>query len=173
MGKAERMDSFVAALEERFLSNVCHSLNLAELDISGLLSIPLTSRATFPDKPCVYMAVDCDGFIHYIGKSIRPRQRWACHVKYGPLSEKNEVKIAYLFLDEKSLDNAEQALIELYRPPMNVHYLGKNRDPNYKQVGVYVRKDIYRQVKSRAVTEGIEISDLVEKLFCEWLGLGA
>lgn len=54
------------------------------------------------------------------------------------------------------------------KPPAS-RPMGKSRDPNYKQLGLYVRKDIHRQVKSKAAAEEIELSELVERLLIDWL----
>jgi len=47
---------------------------------------------------------------------------------------------------------------------------GKRSDPDYKQVGLYVNKDIHRQVMTRLAAEDGELSALVEDLLKDWLG---
>ena len=47
---------------------------------------------------------------------------------------------------------------------------GKRSDPNYKQIGLYVNKDIHRQVMTRLAAEDGELSELVETLLKDWLG---
>lgn len=56
------------------------------------------------------------------------------------------------------------------KPKASPRPMGKSRDPNYKQLGLYVKKDIHRKVKSKAAAEDIEISELVESLLIDWLG---
>jgi len=45
---------------------------------------------------------------------------------------------------------------------------GKRSDPAYNQVGAYVPKDLYKDVKERLVREDIDFSDLVTNLLREW-----
>lgn len=46
---------------------------------------------------------------------------------------------------------------------------GKSADPEYKQIGCYIRKDLYRKVKGKAGLEGVEISDVVGELLSRWV----
>jgi hypothetical protein len=47
---------------------------------------------------------------------------------------------------------------------------GKRSDPDYKQVGLYVNKNIHRQVMKRLAAEDGELSALLEALLKNWLG---
>jgi len=49
------------------------------------------------------------------------------------------------------------------RPP------AKHSDPNYKQMSVYVHKDVRNKVKIRLLEQDGEFSGLVESLLREWL----
>jgi hypothetical protein len=49
------------------------------------------------------------------------------------------------------------------RPP------AKHSDPNYKQMSVYVHKDVRNKVKSRLFEQDGEFSALVESLLRDWL----
>jgi hypothetical protein len=49
---------------------------------------------------------------------------------------------------------------------------GKHTDPNYKQMSVYVRKDVRLKVKTRLLESGGEFSALVESLLEDWLDNG-
>lgn len=46
---------------------------------------------------------------------------------------------------------------------------GKSADPDYTQIGCYIRKDLYRKVKGKAGLEGVEISDVVGELLGQWV----
>lgn len=46
---------------------------------------------------------------------------------------------------------------------------GKRSDPNYQQIGVYVERETYQQVRAKTFAEGIEVSDLITELLKEWL----
>jgi len=45
---------------------------------------------------------------------------------------------------------------------------GKRSDPAYNQVGAYVPKDLYMNVKEKLVREDRDFSDLVTDLLREW-----
>ena len=46
---------------------------------------------------------------------------------------------------------------------------GKRSDPNYQQIGVYVEREVYQQVRAKTFAEGVEVSDLITELLKEWL----
>lgn len=45
----------------------------------------------------------------------------------------------------------------------------KHSDPNYKQMSVYIHKEVRSKVKARLFEEEGEFSELVETLLREWL----
>ena len=45
----------------------------------------------------------------------------------------------------------------------------KSTDPEFMKFTTYVRKTTHRAVKTRLVSEGRELSDLVEELMFKWL----
>ena len=45
----------------------------------------------------------------------------------------------------------------------------KHSDPDYKQMSVYVHKDVRNKAKARLFEQGGEFSALVESLLREWL----
>jgi|GEM_PF-5713327 len=45
---------------------------------------------------------------------------------------------------------------------------GKRSDPTYDQVGAYVPKELYKDVKEKLVREDIDFSDLVTTLLRRW-----
>lgn len=45
----------------------------------------------------------------------------------------------------------------------------KSTDPEFMKFTTYVRKTTHRTVKTRLVSEGRELSDLVEELMVKWL----
>lgn len=47
---------------------------------------------------------------------------------------------------------------------------GKRENPDYRQIGLYVKRDIHRQVMTRLAAEDGELSALVEELLKQWLG---
>jgi hypothetical protein len=45
------------------------------LNLSALPWLPLDARSAFPRNPAIYFAIDGQGTIQYIGRSINPKQR--------------------------------------------------------------------------------------------------
>ncbi len=58
---------------------------------------------------------------------------------------------------------APQARKKVGRPP------AKHSDPDYKQMSVYVHKDVRNKVKARLLEQEGEFSALVESLLRDWL----
>jgi len=97
------------------------TINPETLDIKTLPWLPLEEKAAFPKKPAIYFAIDSQGAVQYIGRSVNVRKRWGRHHKYDVLSEIGNVKIAYLFVDVvELLPKIEAALIEWFNPPLNL-----------------------------------------------------
>jgi hypothetical protein len=54
-------------------------------------------------------------------------------------------------------------------PKRSSRKLAKRNDPNYRQVGLYLPRDIHQAARIKAMEEGREISQVVEDLLSEWL----
>jgi hypothetical protein len=78
-------------------------LNPSDLQLSALPWLPLEERSQLPTTPCIYFAIDSQGVVQYIGRSINPQQRWSQHHRYSQLSAIDGVKIAYLSIDATEL----------------------------------------------------------------------
>jgi len=89
------------------------------IDPSGLPSVPLTDRSQLPSEPCIYFAIDSQGVVQYIGRSINPKQRWMVHHRCPQLSSMDGVRVAYLLVDADLLPVVETALIKWFNPPLN------------------------------------------------------
>ncbi len=89
-----------------------------------LPSVFLEERSKLPDTSCIYFAINSQGAIQYIGRSVNLRQRWLAHHRYHQLEKMGDVKIAYLSVDSPELlYEIEKALIEWFQPPLNINYL--------------------------------------------------
>jgi len=85
-----------------------------------LPSVPLESRAMLPKTPGIYFAIDSQGTIQYIGRSVDINQRWKQHHRCDQLEKVGEVQIAWLEVsDTRLLSPIEKALIKWFRPPLN------------------------------------------------------
>ncbi len=76
--------------------------------------------SAFPRNPAIYFAIDSQGTIQYVGRSLDPKNRWASHHKYEQLEAIGGIKIVYLFVDSiELLPQIESALILWFDPPLN------------------------------------------------------
>lgn len=94
-------------------------INPETINPSVLPSVPLDQRSLLPVKPCIYFAIDSQGAVQYIGKSINPKRRWRSHHSQRHLETLGGVKIAYLECPEGLLTEVEAALINWFCPPLN------------------------------------------------------
>ncbi|NER99445.1 MAG: GIY-YIG nuclease family protein [Symploca sp. SIO1B1] len=69
-------------------------INPTTINPLTLPSVPLSQRSQLPTTPSIYFAIDTQGVVQYIGRSINPRQRWVSHHHFHELSNIGGVKIA-------------------------------------------------------------------------------
>lgn len=94
-------------------------INPSAVDVAALPSVPLADRNALPAEPCIYFAIDAQGVVQYVGRSVNPKQRWRQHHRYEDLSVMSGVRISYLFVDSEVIDATERALISWFNPPLN------------------------------------------------------
>jgi len=75
---------------------------------------------------------------------------------------------------EEPLKEIEEPLreIEISLPPVKARTRnrGKRSNPDYEQVGVYIKRDMHLEVKKHLITEPEhDFSDLVNELLAGWL----
>lgn len=97
-------------------------------------SLPLTQREQLPTKPGIYVVVDAEEQVWYVGQSVNLNARWKArgHHRYQQLSRSNNkrlYKIHWQFFPSEQLNEKEQLYIDLFKP-----YL------NYSRVKTYARK---------------------------------
>ncbi|MCC5667212.1 helix-turn-helix domain-containing protein [Nostoc sp. CHAB 5784] len=80
----------------------------------------LEDRNSLPDEPCVYLAIDKDNSVLYVGMSDNLRQKWKSHPKLEALSRLEGVKISYIRTEVELLRKLENALIKVFKPPLNL-----------------------------------------------------
>jgi DNA-binding XRE family transcriptional regulator len=95
-------------------------INPESLDLSALPWLPLEAKSAFPKQSAIYFAIDSLGEIQYIGRSVNPKQRWSRHHKFSDLQEIGGIRIAYLFMDADLLPSIEKALLQWFKPRLNV-----------------------------------------------------
>ena len=95
-------------------------INPSELKLDTLPWLPLEARSAFPRQPAIYFAIDSEGTVQYVGRSVDPKRRWVQHHHYEELAALDGIRIAYLFTDADLLPIVEAALIEFFDPPLNI-----------------------------------------------------
>jgi hypothetical protein len=112
-------------------------------------SIPFAQRSHLPSHPGIYIVVDVEEEVWYVGKSINLNARWngKAHHRYKQLNRTNNKKIYRIYwqiFSVSQLSEKEQYYINLLRPHLN-----------YSRVKKYAR---------RAIQPNEEISRLLRVL---------
>lgn len=114
-------------------------------NVEALPAIDLVKKEELPEVSCIYFAIDSEGVIQYIGRTINLNTRWKSHHRYQQLSALSGVRIAYLETAEDLLDEVEEALIEHFDPVLN----GTRNKADKKQITVRVNEELLKRLKSR------------------------
>lgn len=86
----------------------------------SLPSVSLSCRSSLPEVPCIYFVMISQGIIQYIGRTNNLRRRWQQHHRLGQLEKYQQVKIAWLLVNDGSLlPEIEKALIKRFKPYLN------------------------------------------------------
>ncbi len=131
-------------------------INPESLDLSTLPWLPLDERTAFPKQPAIYFAIDSQGNIQYIGRSVNPKIRWYSHHKYDELQAIGNIRIAYLFMDVDLLPSVESALIDWFDPPLNT--VGKSNQNTDSKIFVNLKN--LRQANSLSQCELSELTNI-------------
>ena len=92
----------------------------ASIDLKDLPSLSLDQRGELPETPGVYLAIDGEGNVQYIGQAENLRTRWAYHHRRIELEvNSSDVRIAWVSVDKPFLKHIEQALIAYFKPCLN------------------------------------------------------
>ncbi len=127
-------------------------INPSEINLSSLPWLPLDAKSAFPKNPAIYFAIDSQGTVQYIGRSLNPKARWAKHHRYKQLEAIGSVRIVYLFVDSPELlSEIESALISWFDPPLNVGGKSTNGLNQEKSSGV-IRNRIKLMVDQAGIT---------------------
>ena len=100
------------------------------------LNVPLTQRSQLPNQSGIYIVVDAEEQVWYVGRATNLNARWngRGHHRYKQLSRSNnkrQYKIHWQIFPLSQLNEKEQKYIDLFKP-----YL------NYSRVKTYARKSI-------------------------------
>lgn len=100
------------------------------------LNLPLNQRIQLPNQSGIYVVVDAEEQVWYVGKTINLNARWngKGHHRYKQLSRSNKkrlYRIHWQLFPTDQLSEKEQKYIDLFKP-----YL------NYSRVKTYARKPL-------------------------------
>ncbi|BAZ19085.1 XRE family transcriptional regulator (plasmid) [Calothrix sp. NIES-4071] len=95
-------------------------MNVTDINISNLPTIPISERHNLPDCPAIYFVMQGDTIL-YIGQTRNLRKRWLAHQIWQHLyGISGEFLIAWLECgDNKLLSGIEKALILHFKPQLN------------------------------------------------------
>jgi putative transcriptional regulator len=96
--------------------------------------------AKLPETPCVYLVVNSQGKVLYVGKSENLRKRWKSHYKLSSLIEESGIRISYVEVQENLLFKVERALINALNPPLNENEPSKGIASLRQRVGLTQRQ---------------------------------
>lgn len=99
------------------------SLALLKGNPSGLETLPfvdLDQRCRLPERPLVYLVLNSENDVLYVGQSRNGKARWGGHHKLKVLQEMQGIRIAWIEVSELFLLKLiEDALIEWLEPSLN------------------------------------------------------
>lgn len=102
-------------------------------------NLPLSQRDSLPDLSGIYVVVDAEDEVWYVGQSINIQKRWQGkgHHRYTQLSrthKKRSYRIYWQNFPSHQLDEKEQLYIDLFKPHLNdtkvKKYVKKSIQPN-------------------------------------------
>lgn len=137
-------------------------INPVTIDPLALPSVFLHERSQLPTTPCIYFAIDSQGVIQYIGRTVNLQARWLKHHRYNQLVQSENIKIAYLSVEPDLLPEVELALIEWFNPRLNQTEVISAK----KRISLYLDEALKSDLERLAKIRKRSLSNLIEVL-CE------
>lgn len=94
-------------------------INPQSITPTALPSVPLTERKDLPAIPGIYFAIDSQGNVQYIGRSVNIKNRWINHHRFKQLQKLDQVNLAWIPCEKDELEAAEAKLIKRFDPVLN------------------------------------------------------
>jgi excinuclease UvrABC nuclease subunit len=138
------------------------AINPATIDPLALPSVSLQERSQLPTTPCIYFAIDSQGVVQYIGRTVNLQARWLKHHRYNQLAQSENIKIAYLSVEPDLLPEVELALIEWFNPRLNQTEVISAK----KRISLYLDEALKSNLERLAKIRKRSLSNLIEVL-CE------
>lgn len=87
---------------------------------TNLPSLPLKHRKALPSIPAIYLAIDSNKIVHYIGRTQDLKQRWINHHRDQDLEKFPQVEIVWLEVSDLDLlPEIEESLVRWFEPSLN------------------------------------------------------
>lgn len=140
-------------------------INPSEICLDALPSVALQNKSELPAIACIYFAIDSQGVVQYIGRSVNSRARWMSHHRYKQFHEMGGIKIAYLQMtDSKMLAEVEAALINWFQPPLNGSpVVGVKKKFGATRRTFNIGNDLYRKLHKVAYKERVNATQQLER----------
>ncbi|WP_448574339.1 GIY-YIG nuclease family protein [Trichothermofontia sp.] len=111
-------------------------------------SLSLNQREKLPEQPGIYVVVDTDDQVWYVGKAVNLNARWhsKSHHRYRQLSRTNNkrgYRLHWQIFTTTELSDKEQQYIDLFKPHLN-----------YTRVRKYAKKAIQPEVLKVRLSDG-------------------
>jgi len=98
----------------------CILCELAYPEDAGVKIIPLAERNTLPKRPGVYIALDAENQVWYVGRARSLHKRWTqSHHRLAALQRVEGVRLAWLEIPQGCLAYVERLLIDALGPRLN------------------------------------------------------
>ncbi|MCC5624821.1 hypothetical protein [Nostoc sp. CHAB 5715] len=127
-----------------------------------LPSVALNERSQLPSQRCIYFAIDSQGVVQYIGRTVNLQTRWLKHHRYKQLAQSEDVRIAYLSIEPDLLPEVELALIEWFNLRLNQTEVISDK----KRISLYLDEALKSDLERLAKIRKRSLSNLIEVL-CE------
>lgn len=135
----------------------------SSIDLTALPSVGLRDRRNLPSISCIYFAIDSQGVIQYIGRTVNLQQRWAGHHRYNELCLLPGVKLVYLQIDTPELlPQIEEALIGWFQPLLNRKQVVNSEDFFKKPKAATKAHGQLKTPRQFTITDGT--SDLLDEI---------
>lgn len=136
-------------------------INLSEVDIDALPSLPIEHYRKLPTIPALYFAVSALRETLYIGQTANLFSRWQTHHRLRQLLRIGGVRIHWRIIGTSELVETESAAVDYFQPSLNDQAM---TDEDVSHRTIKIRPLTYRALKVLAAERGETILDLIDRL---------
>jgi hypothetical protein len=89
------------------------------LNLSALPQVSIYNKKLLPNIPAVYVVLDHNESVLYVGKAKNLKTRWSAHHRFDLCVKNNAQRIAWLECEESEMAKLEQTVMLSARPLLN------------------------------------------------------